>query len=350
MTDLPLSKTISTQRTAFETSRTEKMSRLRIHRFDGWPGAVDLALTRLPAESLDWPHELYRALALKAAQHTRVRTYLCSNQRGDPELVLALAKGPRRTWHPVTQWIVPGFVAVGSRRRLSEALAALRCKASVAWWRMGVAPPKRGNIRRLRFEPTYGMNLQDGFDRFWSRNLRKTLSKARLRCAPFEFVVNAPGAAEYTIRASAEQWPGEEPYSTLETEARVLFAKMMEPYHRYHTFSLMDGDKYVVSMTACIHKADLTALVTARDRSYDRFNAGNYLLARIARWACEQGLRVMDIGGSYDYKERWGPAQSTKGKLYIESAPRYAANMAARPLIAAYHGGVHLVTFLISLF
>jgi hypothetical protein len=326
------------------------MSRTEIRRFDAWSSRLDEALLQLP-EDPEWPHELYRALALNAAEHGRIRVYLYLDENGAPEFLIALALLRRGLWVPVTEWIVPGFVGIGSPRRLDAVLEKLPAKARVAWWRMPLPPPQAGNVRSAQLEPTFGMRLTERFHEHWRRgHLYQTLNKARVRCAPFAFVVNAPGAAEYTIRSSAQHLSATEPQPSHETDARLLFAAMMEPRQRYYTFSLMDGDKYVASFTACRHRRDLVALVTIRDRSYDSFDAGNHLMERMAHWALDAGYEMLDIGGSFDYKKRWGPIVGSKGKLHVYPPVTYAAHLAAQPLLKAYRAGCCFVSFVHSFF
>jgi len=180
------------------------------------------------------------------------------------------------------------------------------------------------------------------------RRFHQTVNRARRRCANFEFIVNAPGAAEYTIRGAATQWQAEDQQTPFQTESRLLLASLLEPEGRHFAFSLMDGEKIVAASTACIVQEDLVGLATMRDREYQQFDTGTYLIDRIAQWGREKGFKSLDLGGSHDYKKQWGPASGTKSKLYIYPPLSYATHRFTQSVLETWRAGVSLASRLRS--
>lgn len=320
------------------------MPRPDLLRFHRWCTELDEALTQLP-DPPGWARTLYPALAQIAAKHARVRTYLSLDAQGQPEALVTLMGSPRGVWEPITQWIVPGFVGIAKPGTLEPLLARMPVPSRIVWWRMGLPPPQLGYVRRVKSETTYAMDLASDYETHWRQGrFHQTVNRARRRCASFDFIVNAPGAAEYTIRGSAAQWSGEDPQSPFQTECRLLLASLAEPEGRHFTFSLMDGDKFVASSTVCLVEGDLVGLATMRDRDYQQFDAGTYLIDRIAQWGRDKGFKSLDLGGSHDYKKQWGPASGTKAKLYIYPPLSYAIHRCTQSVLDACRAGVSLAS------
>jgi hypothetical protein len=193
------------------------------------------------------------------------------------------------------------------------------------------------------------MHLASDYETHWRQGrFHQTVNRARRRCANLNFIVNAPGAAEYTIRSAATQWTAEDPQSPYQTECRLLLASQLEPEGRHFTFSLMDVDKFVASSTACAVQEDLVGLATTRDRNYQQLDAGTCLIDRIAQWGREKGFKSLDLGGSHDYKKQWGPASGTKSKLYIYPPLSYATHRLTQSVADACRAGISMVSRLRS--
>ncbi|HEX5160956.1 MAG TPA: GNAT family N-acetyltransferase [Steroidobacteraceae bacterium] len=316
--------------------------------FKQWCAELDEALAQLP-DPPGWARTIYPTLAQIAAKHARVRTYLSVDAQGQPEALVTLMSGPRGVWEPITQWIVPGFVGVAKPGTLEPLLARLPVPSRIVWWRMGPPPPQLGYVRRTKSETTYAMHLASDYETHWRQGrFHQTVNRARRRCANLNFIVNAPGAAEYTIRSAATQWTAEDPQSPYQTECRLLLASQLEPEGRHFTFSLMDVDKFVASSTACAVQEDLVGLATTRDRNYQQLDAGTCLIDRIAQWGREKGFKSLDLGGSHDYKKQWGPASGTKSKLYIYPPLSYATHRLTQSVADACRAGISMVSRLRS--
>jgi len=324
------------------------MPRPDLLRFHRWCTELDEALIQLP-DPPGWARTLYPALAHIAAKHARIRTYLSVDAQGQPEALVTLMSGPRGVWEPITQWIVPGFVGVARPGTLEPLLARLPVPSRIVWWRMGLPPPQLGYVRIIKSETTYAMHLASDYETHWRQGrFHQTVNRARRRCANFEFIVNAPGAAEYTIRGAATQWQAEDQQTPFQTESRLLLASLLEPEGRHFAFSLMDGEKIVAASTACIVQEDLVGLATMRDREYQQFDTGTYLIDRIAQWGREKGFKSLDLGGSHDYKKQWGPASGTKSKLYIYPPLSYATHRFTQSVLETWRAGVSLASRLRS--
>jgi GNAT superfamily N-acetyltransferase len=275
--------------------------RLEVTWFNGWHPALNEALQSLP-ENDACPHELFRLL-IQTSSSAPKRVALIS-KRGVPIAVAGLRQIGPLSWEPVTTWIIPGVVFPARSGYLIPELEALKVDLRLAWWRID-SPPSPGQwMRSLKRTPTRGIRCADDLELYWRKSGHlNTVRQCRKRCRDFTLTINAPGAAEWTIRHWGERW-GSHPDGVTD---RIVNARYLENRGRYYSFLLLDADKPVVGHGFSLHRRDLVWRATYRDRAYDRIGVGTDLLDLAFHWAAEAGLEKIDLDVASHSKTRWAP-------------------------------------------
>lgn len=292
------------------------MKDVRFHRFTDVSLAVVGALAEFPAQP-DWPVDLYRLLIDQVPRNRRV-IFLCTKDDA-PAGVLALARDNHGTWEPVTQWVLPGWMGPVQPSLLTSIASTIPIRSRFAWWRMVEPVPEcGGNVRRVREEETYAIKTSADYEAYWkSTGQIRSVLKARRRCSGMKFAVNQPGAARWVITRSDELWRTAPDKPTAHMMGRIAAAEHLEPLGRHFTLTLQDVDKWVAGDTYVVHRGDLVALCTFRDRSYDHFGVGNRLLDMAFSWGRGMRFESVDLGGGYAYKVRWAPATGSKSTVLV---------------------------------
>jgi hypothetical protein len=283
---------------------------LKVSWFDRWHPALDEALQELP-EKDNCPHELYR-LVIQNPNSVPKRTALIT-ERGMPVAVASMRQTGRRSWEPVTQWMIPGLVFPAQPEYLIPALEALGVDIWVAWWRMEVPPRPSRQMRYLESTPTYRMRCSDDFEAYWRQTKQwKTVKNKRNRCQDFVLAVNSAGAAEWTIRHWEAKWRDNPQVESPSLSDTLIVAKYLENRGKYHTLTLLDQDRPIAGATLSVHHNDLVAGVIYREPDYDWHGVGIHMIDLTFSWAAEGGFETMDLGGGHDYKERWAPQEGER--------------------------------------
>jgi hypothetical protein len=291
---------------------------LRVRVFPDWQRKLDEALESLPEKEL-LPHELFRSLMKMA--NPKGRQIRLVTEYGVP---VALAGLVNRwgCWEPVTQWIVPGVLFPVKEGYLSKVLAALGLEIKVGWWRWNEPPPKMGCLRRIVMTPTRRMSCSEDFEQYWRRSsLIRNIRTARKRCKGFDLRIDAPGAAEWTIRNWAAKWRPAGMSEMPGLEERLTVALYLEERGMHHTLLLCDKDEPVAGVTLIVDRNDVVAHCTYRNPNYDWHGAMNRNFESMFYWAKERGFTKIDIGGSFDYKARWAPEDGEKFEFVV--CPEY---------------------------
>jgi len=286
------------------TIQSGRAGQLRVRWFRGWHTTLDEALAELP-EMPTCPHALFRTLA----QHPTVaakRIALVTDREG-PVAVLALRRR-RRHWEPVGELAVPEAVAPVRPGMLLAALVA-----TGAYIRVPDFPGEveaGGTIREVERFETYHVRTDSDFDALW-RELRNSdrVRKARNRCerlGDLSLEVDAPGAASWTIAAWERKWS--RPYWDIRAAAADMqvAAAYYTAHRRYHAFRLLHRGRPVAGTNWFADGDRLIAHCSYRDPAYDRFNVGVRLDELFFRWSATSRYRVVDLGGEFDYKAKWG--------------------------------------------
>jgi hypothetical protein len=287
---------------------------LRMKPFLDWRPELDEALESLPENGL-LPHELFRSL-MKMADPKKRQIRLVT-EHGVP---VALA-GLRNRWgylEPVTQWIVPGVLFPIREGYMPRVLAALDLQVQIAWWRWNEPPPNMDCIGRMRMTPTRGMSCSEDFEHYWRRSGHmKTIQKARNRCKGFELRADTPNASEWTIRNWDARWRPRGMGGSPDLAERLLVARRLEERGLHHTLLLCDKDEPAAGTTLIVDRNEVVAHCNYRNPKYDWHSAMNRLEELMFYWAKERGFTKIDVGGSFDYKEKWAPEDGRKWEFTV---------------------------------
>jgi hypothetical protein len=282
---------------------------LRTKLYNEWSPELDEALAALPEAEL-LSHELFRDLM--SMSDPERRRILLVTERDRPVAVAGLRNRWGR-WEPVTQWIIPGVLFPALEGYLDRVLPALGLEVYVAWWRWDGPPLQTRWIRELRSEPTYGACCREDYEAFWGKSsLLRNVRNIRNRCERFEIKVDLPGATEWTISSWGAKWCPEGHSERPDLAERLLAASYLEERGLCHTLSIHDQERMLAAMTFVIHQNDAVALYNYRDPMYDKQGVMTRLMDFGFSWARDMGLDSVDIGGSFDYKNKWAPPLGAK--------------------------------------
>jgi hypothetical protein len=286
--------------------------------FDDWEPELDEVLQCLPATDV-FPHELFRSL-MKMASCPGKKQLILVLDRGEPVALVGL-KNRWGGWEPVTQWIVPGVIFPVKREEyIGKVLAALGLRIRIAWWRWDAPPPPVSWIKSLVSTPTYGTRCAGNFEEYWREtDFFKNVRNYRNRCRGFHLSVNLPGSREWTITKWSAKWHPQGAAEMPDLADRLLASEYLEKRGLYHTLSLVDADELVAGLSFLIHRNTAVAQVNYRVPSYDRHGVMTRLMDLSFYWAREKGFETIDLGGSFDYKEKWAPKNGEKWEFDVSS-------------------------------
>lgn len=299
---------------------------LRVEWFDGWHATLDEALAELP-EMETCPHELLRTLATSPSQ-TRKRTALVTH-RGSPAALVCLR---RKQWHwePVGQWVTPYSIAPVRDGYLFPALAALG--VDVRLEACQERPPTWATVNGVSSTPVYKMHRTADFERYWRETGQLgAIRPAQRRAKRFQFVVDRPGAAAWTISNWAEKWRDHPYQETIVAEDQLIAAEYYQNRGQYHTFELLDGERPTVGYTFFAHRRDILFLHTYRDPAYDRYRVGTRAMQLIFEWAAARPeLEKIDLGSHHAYKAGWAPQDGEEWSYNVSPLPIRARRLVTR--------------------
>jgi hypothetical protein len=251
-------------------------------------------------------------------------------ERGVPVAVAGL-RNRWGFWEPVAQWIVPGMLFPVKEGYMSRVLAALDLEVQIAWWRWNGPPPRMNCMGQIKMTPTRRMSLSEDFEHYWRESsLFRNIRRARNRCEGFELRIDAPNAAELIIRKWDAKWRPEGMREMPDLAERLTVARYLEERGLHHTLLLCDKDEPVAGGTLIVDRNDVVAHCSFRNPDYDRHWAMTWLMASIFHWSKERGFTKIDMGGSFDYKERWAPEEGEKWEFvvcpdYVRSERQFSA-------------------------
>lgn len=287
---------------------------LKIRNFPEWHPELDAALQNLPETDV-FPHELFRTV-MKLADPAKRRLILVT-EKGEP-VALAGLRNRWGYWEPVTQWIVPGTLFPIKKGYIGRVLPVLKHDLHVAWWRWGEPPPNINFVENVKSTPTHGMPLDENYEKFWRttshyRNLRSYNN----RCKEFVFKINPAGGCERTIRSWEEKWRPNGMKEMPDLTERILIADYLQRKGLYYSTFLYDRDDPIAGATVLIHGKDVVAQCNYRKPEYNWHGVMSHLIHMQFMWAKDMGYEKFDIGGSFEYKDKWAPENGYKWEFEI---------------------------------
>jgi hypothetical protein len=282
--------------------------------FDGWQPEFDKVLQSLPETDI-FPHELFHMLM--DLSDPKAKKIILVTEKGEP-VALAGLRNRWGYWEPITQWIVPGVLFPVKEGYIARVLAALGLEVRIAWWRWDSPPPENDSIIHLKSTPTHGICCSEDFEQYWRNNDNwKDIRLYRNRCRDFDLRVDLPGSTEWTIRNWEAKWRPQNIPQMPDLAERLLVAQYLEGKGLCHTLSLVDGDKITASLTFTIHRDDAVAHYNYRNPEYNRQGVMNRLMDLGFYWVRDMGFQKIDLGGSFDYKDKWAPENGEKWEFSV---------------------------------
>jgi hypothetical protein len=204
-----------------------------------------------------------------------------------------------------------------------DALQALELPIFVAWWRQAMPPPDDPRLEALTRVSTRKLTCSSDFEEYWRQSgLLRHVRRARNRCKHLKFVVNAPGASEWTLSNWGRRWaqPGGE---LSDVQDRFVALRYWEPRNRQFTLALADDETIVAGASVFVHDRELVGQANYRNPDYDRLDVWTRLLDCVHCWACEQGFEKQDFGGGHEYKTKWAPEDGARWQFTIHPTPSH---------------------------
>lgn len=294
--------------------------RVRARWFKTWNAALDGALNTLP-ETDCCPRELYRLLCTRADPHKAYA--LVEDAREGPVSVACLRRRESfHDWVPVTHHIVPGIIFPVARGRLPEVVSALHRDMWLDWWRMGDYTSQLAGVRSVETGPTFGLEDPAGCEEYWHKtHYLQTVKRSARKCEGLVLRTNAPGMGRWLIENWERKWrpAGAPPRGDLED--KIAAAEYLERVGRSYVFTLHEGDRPAAGVSVLIHHDAAVAQYSYRDPEFDSRGAGTCLVADVAKWAAEAGLKV-DLGTAHDeHKCKVGEITGSRSTVHV--CPRF---------------------------
>ena len=111
---------------------------------------------------------------------------------------------------------------------------------------------------------------------------------------------------------------------------RLAVSQYLEERGLHYTLSLLDQDKQIAGIACIRHHNDAVAYINYRDPNYNWHGAMTRLMDLSFYWARDMGFEKMDLGGSFDYKEKWAPEDGHKWEFEIGPLSIYLKNCTLR--------------------
>ena len=278
---------------------------LTVRWFDRWNSALDRALHELP-QSTECPHELLISLMRHPSRARKCVALVTKG--GQPVAVIALRSTGLARWDIIGGGgVLPRFLAHAVDGYLFPALSALGVSVHVAT--QPQQPPEQW-VRQVVAHPVFRIALTSDFEAHWRESGQlSSVREARKRTKDLVCEIDAPGAAEWTIRNWAAHWNDRE---TASEDDLVLAAAHYSRMGRFHTIRLMDGEVPVSGHNYFVEGNGLLFLTTFTRPEYRQRAAGIRAQDLAFEWAARAGFQSMDLGVGHEYKRRWAPESGVR--------------------------------------
>lgn len=273
---------------------------LKVRWFDRWDSALGLALAELP-DSSECSREMFAALLTNPSAARKCAAAVFQNDR--PVAVIGLRKtgplkwdtiggggvAPRFLGHSMAGWFFPALASLGLNVHIST-----QPEQAPARW-----------VRSVEPHQVYSLSIDGDYESYWrDSGHHKTVRQARIRTRGFSVEIDAPGAAEWTIRGWADHWRSGR---TVSWEDLVVAADHYGRAGRFHTVRLMDGREPIAGNTFLVENKGLLAVTTFMKQEYRDLKVGTRALDAAFQWAASEGFKRVDLGVGHEYKARWAP-------------------------------------------
>jgi hypothetical protein len=292
--------------------------RPRTRWFEHWEPVLDDALRVLP-ESETCSHDLFRVLATNASPAPKRLALVLDGE--DPIAVVALRKRNYH-WDLVTEGVVPYAFPPCAAGREIDALHALGLFVWVNEWERPL--PRERSVRFVQHEQVFQVSTRTDFDAFWrQRGNMNSVKKARRRSQRFGEVtleIDAPGAERWTIDGWAQTWADHAWNETVAAPDIAAAAAYLAPRGRYHAFRLLINGEPAAGLNLFVRGSTLIMMNSARDRRFDRAGAGIHLDELFYRWSGDSAYETVELGGGFEYKQRWADPVHTRARFSVAPA------------------------------
>jgi hypothetical protein len=293
---------------------------LRVQWLSPWHPMLDEALTVLP-DMETCPHELFKALMLNQSRAAK-RTGLVTRD-GEPIGVVGLRRRGR-SWEPVGQGVTPMSFVPCRRGMEYQALAATRLALRLNYWR-GAIPEGRW-IRDIAPYEVFAMPADEDMEEHWrSSHQWGVIRAAQRRTSRMRFSVDRrDNAIDGVVERWAETWKEDREQETTRAPDIVAAGHYYARRGAYVTATLSMDDEMAAGLT-CFEKDGVLITQTHwTSPKYRPRGSGTRVFELLYRWAQENGLRCIDIGGGDDYKRYFGLPSGFRTNFGIVPRLHYA--------------------------
>jgi hypothetical protein len=112
----------------------------------------------------------------------------------------------------------------------------------------------------------------------------------------------------------------------------VAAADYLSRRGEYHAFRLLINGEPVAGLNLFVRGSTLIMMNSTRDRRFDRGGAGIHLDELFYRWSADSAYETVELGGGFEYKQRWADPVHTRVRFSV--APAHLALARSGMLLA----------------
>lgn len=275
-------------------------SRRRVRWSKTWNDDLEAALEELP--SLDYcTREHFRLLA----DGTDIpKRHALVTDAGSPVAVVSVRRRPR-FWEPVTDLCVPHVTVPSIGDQFADVLAEVGRDV-----RLGAYPTDPAGLPATWYMgyDVYQADLTDDFEKYWkSRGRRKSINYARNQCEHMEFRLDDRDDLDWIVDTWSGMWDDSQSQVIASApDMRRAWPTMMRD-GLIRTFMLLENGEPMTGTVLYCRDGVAVGRITARRMEREHRSAGTRLLDLTFHTLADEGYRLFDLGGGFDYKRWWAP-------------------------------------------
>jgi len=232
-------------------------------------------------------------------------------------------------WEPATMTCAPFLELPHRRGHLEEALTAAGHEVMIPAY-FGDSTAFRHSGRRPL--DIYAMPLQAEFRSYWSENTWRSVVKTRNKTADLAVAVDDPAALSFLVDQWLQMW-GEDPSDEtgVADDLRAIWPELLAR-GRLRTVTLVADGRPVAGYAMGTQANTAIGLITARDRSWTRGSLGIRVLVEAMQAARAAGFESLELGGYFEYKQRFAPVSETRYTIHLRPGGRARVESRVRRL------------------